>query len=94
MCLAPTPCTFMPGMPPRLVSLAPTFLLAAQVAAATGFRGTIQWDLSKPDGTPKKQLDVSRLAALGWRAQIQLDVGLLSTVEGFCLRLSQQEVRL
>ena len=57
--------------------------LAAQVAAATGFRGAIQWDLSKPDGTPKKQLDVSRLAALGWRARIPLAEGLASTVAGF-----------
>ena len=68
--------------------------LAEAVAAATGFTGEILWDASKPDGTPKKQLDVSRLAELGWRAQIQLDVGLASTVEEFCLRLSQQEVRL
>jgi len=42
--------------------------LAEAVAAATGFRGEIHWDASKPDGTPKKQLDVSKLAALGWRA--------------------------
>ncbi|MFU8885006.1 MAG: GDP-L-fucose synthase family protein [Cyanobacteriota bacterium] len=57
--------------------------LAEQVAAATGFRGTIQWDASKPDGTPKKQLDVSRLAVLGWRARISLAEGLASTVAGF-----------
>jgi GDP-L-fucose synthase len=57
--------------------------LAEQVAAATGFRGTIQWDVSKPDGTPKKQLDVSWLAALGWRARISLAEGLASTVAGF-----------
>jgi GDP-L-fucose synthase len=57
--------------------------LAEQVAAATGFRGTIQWDASKPDGTPKKQLDVSRLAALGWRARISLAEGLASTVAAF-----------
>jgi len=68
--------------------------LAEAVAAATGFQGEILWDASKPDGTPKKQLDVSRLAALGWRARISLDVGLASTVKEFCLRLSQQKVRL
>ena len=39
--------------------------LAEQVAAAVGFNGSIHWDHSKPDGTPKKQLDVSRLAAHG-----------------------------
>ena len=42
--------------------------LAEQVAAVVGFNGSIQWDHSKPDGTPKKQLDVSRLTAMGWRA--------------------------
>ena len=42
--------------------------LAEAVAAATGFQGEICWDSSKPDGTPKKHLDVSRLANLGWKA--------------------------
>lgn len=36
------------------------------LAAASGYRGQIAWDPSKPDGTPRKQLEVSRLAALGW----------------------------
>jgi len=54
--------------------------LAEQVAIATGYRGDILWDASKPDGTPKKQLDVSRMAALGWRARIPLEKGLVSTV--------------
>jgi GDP-L-fucose synthase len=57
--------------------------LAEAVAAATGFQGEIHWDTSKPDGTPKKQLDVSRLAALGWRARIPLAEGLASTVAAF-----------
>ena len=57
--------------------------LAEQVAAAVGFKGSINWDHSKPDGTPKKQLDVSRLNALGWRAKIPLTEGLLSTVTDF-----------
>ena len=39
--------------------------LAEAVATATGYGGRIEWDTSKPDGTPKKQLDVSRLARLG-----------------------------
>ncbi|TCD58107.1 GDP-L-fucose synthase family protein [Synechococcus sp. BS55D] len=50
--------------------------LAEQVAATVGFVGDIHWDTSKPDGTPKKQLDVSRLAAMGWRARIPLSEGL------------------
>ena len=57
--------------------------LAEAVAAATGYQGEIRWDTSKPDGTPKKQLDVSRLAALGWRARIPLAEGLASTVADF-----------
>jgi GDP-L-fucose synthase len=68
--------------------------LAEAVAAATGFRGQIHWDTSKPDGTPKKQLDVSRLAALGWQARIPLAEGLRSTVQQFRQQLDQQLVRL
>jgi len=68
--------------------------LAEAVAEATGFRGPITWDASKPDGTPKKQLDVSRLAALGWRARIPLREGLRDTVRLFREQLDQQLVRL
>ena len=68
--------------------------LAEAVASATGFNGSIYWDSSKPDGTPKKQLDVGRLASLGWRAQIPLAEGLANTVELFREQLSQQLVRL
>jgi len=68
--------------------------LAEAVAEATGFRGEIHWDASKPDGTPKKLLDVSQLAALGWRARIPLADGLCSTVAQFRDGLQQQLVRL
>ena len=64
--------------------------LAEAVAAATGYRGEILWDTSKPDGTPKKQLDVSRLAALGWRARIPLAEGLASTVADFAAQGSER----
>lgn len=57
--------------------------LADAVAAATGFQGEIHWDSSKPDGTPKKQLDVSRLAGLGWRARIPLAEGLQQAVAAY-----------
>ncbi len=57
--------------------------LAEAVAAATGFAGSLEWDSTRPDGTPKKQLDVSRLAALGWRARIPLAEGLAGTVADF-----------
>ena len=68
--------------------------LAQAVAIATGYQGEILWDTTKPDGTPKKQLDVSRLAALGWKAQIPLSEGLKSTVALFRQKLSQDQVRL
>ena len=68
--------------------------LAEAVAGATGYQGEILWDASKPDGTPKKQLDVSRLADLGWRARIPLVEGLRSTVAQFRDGLQQQLVRL
>ena len=68
--------------------------LAEAVSTATGFQGSILWDSSKPDGTPKKQLDVSRLATLGWRARISLSEGLASTVALFQQGLQHQLVRL
>lgn len=68
--------------------------LAEAVARATGFSGTIHWDTSQPDGTPKKQLDVSRLANLGWRARIPLAQGLASTVALFREQLKAELVRL
>lgn len=68
--------------------------LAEAVAEATGFRGAIHWDISKPDGTLKKQLDVSRLASLGWQARISLTEGLASTVDLFRENLSRGLVRL
>jgi len=68
--------------------------LAEAVAEATEFKGEILWDASQPDGTPRKQLDVSRLAALGWRARIPLAEGLASTVALFREQLQRDLVRL
>ena len=53
--------------------------LAQAVATTTGYEGQLVFDTSKPDGTPRKLLDVSRLARLGWRARIGLQEGLEST---------------
>ncbi len=50
--------------------------LAQTIAAVVGYRGAFVYDRSKPDGTPRKLLDVSRLAALGWRATTGLEEGL------------------
>lgn len=50
--------------------------LAETVANVTGFQGRLEFDVTKPDGTPRKLMDVSRLADLGWKASISLEDGL------------------
>ncbi len=57
--------------------------LAKLIASVVEFRGKWTFDTSKPDGTPRKLLDVSRLHALGWRHQIPLEAGIRSTYEFF-----------
>jgi len=57
--------------------------LTETVADVTGFTGQIVWDSSKPDGTPRKLMDVSRLARLGWRARIGLREGVQRTYQSF-----------
>lgn len=57
--------------------------LASMVAAAVGYTGRIEWDSTKPDGTPKKLLDVSKLTESGWTASVGLDEGIRGTVEWF-----------
>jgi GDP-L-fucose synthase len=57
--------------------------LAALIAQVVGFDGRVEHDTSKPDGTPQKLLDVSRINALGWKAQIALADGLASTYDWY-----------
>jgi GDP-L-fucose synthase len=57
--------------------------LAELIQKITGFAGTIEWDSVKPDGTPRKLLDVSRITALGWKAEISLEDGIRSTYEWY-----------
>lgn len=57
--------------------------LASLVASAVGYEGEIAWDATKPDGTPRKLLDVSKLTEAGWSASIGLEDGVRSTVEWF-----------
>lgn len=57
--------------------------LAELIAKVTGFTGELVFDSSKPDGTPRKLLDVSRLDALGWQASIALEKGLQGTYQWF-----------
>jgi len=53
------------------------------IATIVDYHGNVEWDTSKPDGTPRKVLDVSRLRALGWEPTISLEDGLRSTVEWY-----------
>lgn len=57
--------------------------LAESICRAVGFEGSLRFDSSKPDGTPRKLLDTSRLGALGWSPQIDLETGLRSTYKWF-----------
>jgi GDP-L-fucose synthase len=62
--------------------------LANKVARIIGYEGKIQFDPTKPDGTPRKLLDVSKLTSLGWTARIELEDGLKSTYEHFLKSLN------
>jgi len=53
--------------------------LAALIARVVGFNGKIAWDATKPNGTPRKLLDVSRMASLGWKAKTSLEDGISQT---------------
>ena len=57
--------------------------LAALIQQVVGFNGYIEWDSSKPDGTPRKLLDVSKIKELGWSPRVSLHDGLSSTYEWF-----------
>ena len=57
--------------------------LASLIAKEIGFEGKIIWDESKPDGTPRKLLDISRIEKLGWKSNILLERGIKETVKSY-----------
>jgi len=57
--------------------------LARMVASVVGFRGTLEFDTSKPDGTPRKLLDVGRLGRLGWSPRVGLEAGIVAAYKDF-----------
>lgn len=67
--------------------------LARKIADATGFEGNIVQDASKPDGTPVKCTDISRIRSTGWQPTIRLDDGLTQTVADYRHRIQFGEVR-
>lgn len=67
--------------------------LTETVAAVVGYPGKITWDATKPDGTPRKLMDVSRLAGLGWRARTGLREGIERTYASFLAEQSDGTLR-
>ena len=57
--------------------------LAKTICSVIGYKGEIRFDISKPDGTPRKLLDVSKINKLGWKAKIDLKTGLKITYEWY-----------
>ena len=57
--------------------------LAQKISTQVGFSGKITWDLSRPDGTPRKVLDSTRITNLGWEPSISLDQGIKTTIEWY-----------
>lgn len=64
--------------------------LATMVARVVGYDGRIVFDLSRPDGTPRKLLDVSRINALGWKARVPLEQGIASTYDWYRVKYSER----
>ena len=62
--------------------------LAETICRVVGFEGRLEWDAAKPDGTPRKLLDVSRMAGLGWRAGIGLEEGIRRTYDWYRQQLA------
>lgn len=67
--------------------------LAAIVRETIGYPGTLRWDTSKPDGTPRKLLDISRIRSLGWQPRITLGDGIRATYQSFLAESAGQSLR-
>ena len=67
--------------------------LALMVASLSGYKGEIFWDSSKPDGTPRKVLDISRIKTLGWNPKITLSEGITSTIAWYKVASASGKVR-
>ena len=67
--------------------------IAETISAKCGFNGDIEWDLSKPDGTPKKQLDISRIMKLGWQPKTSFEEGLTLTISNYQYLKNKNKLR-
>ena len=68
--------------------------LAYLVADIIGYKGAILWDESKPDGTPRKLLDISRLNNLGWKPSVSLEIGIEKTFNFYLKDLKMKKIRI
>ena len=68
--------------------------LSEIISRFVGFRGKIIWDNTKPDGTPKKQLDITRIKSLGWLPRINLNDGIKSTIDEFIKDYKSGKIRI
>ena len=68
--------------------------LAELVADESGFKGEIKWDSSKPDGTPRKLLDITKIKSIGWEPSINLRQGIKDTIISFKLELEEKTIRI
>jgi GDP-L-fucose synthase len=65
--------------------------LASKISKSVGFTGEIIWDTTKPNGTPRKILDSSKITNLGWKPSISLDEGIISTVNWYLLNTERNK---
>ena len=68
--------------------------LAKLVSSLVGYEGKILWDKSKPDGTPRKLLDISKLNQLGWKAKTSLKKGIKLTLESYIKEIENKTIRI
>jgi len=67
--------------------------LANKIACACNYKGQIIWDKDKPDGTPRKKLDITKLSKLGWEPTIKLEAGIKSTIKSFEIENNKKVLR-
>ncbi len=68
--------------------------LANKISSAHNYYGEIKWDKAKPDGTPRKLLDISKIKELGWEAKIDLDEGIKNTIKSFLEESKNNSIRI
>ncbi len=68
--------------------------LAEMISTFVGFKGSIEWDKSKPDGTFRKKLDVSKINQLGWSSKFSLEEGIMQSIKDFKMEMDSETLRI